>query len=92
MLKKLFVTAFLASAGAAASGATYVILPEPGTMGSPTVIVDPSDRNNDDVFVCSSDGMGAATACKRMRKKVKRASLDVSRWPAAGKPEVTACA
>jgi hypothetical protein len=55
MLKRLLAALFLAAAPAgAAQAATIVLLPEPGSMSAPTVIVDPRAKHGDAVMVCTS--------------------------------------
>jgi hypothetical protein len=64
MRKRLMAALFLAIAPAgAAQAATIVLLPEPGSMSPPTVIVDPRARSSDRVLVCSSLAQISAGGC-----------------------------
>jgi hypothetical protein len=64
MLKAILATTILAAAPLGAAGAaTIVLLPEPGSMSAPTIIVDPRAARNDPVLVCGSMAQLTAGAC-----------------------------
>ena len=67
MLKKLFVAVPLLVLASQAQAATFVILPDPGTFGSATIIYNPADPDRDRVFVCASASHALAGDCKLVK-------------------------
>ena len=67
MLKKLIVAIPLLAMASQAGAATFVILPEPGTFGSPTIIYNPADPDRARVFVCASASHALAGDCKLVK-------------------------
>ncbi len=64
MLKRLMAAFFLAAAPAGAvQAATVVLLPEPGSMSLPTILVDPRAKHGDPVLVCSSLAQVTSGGC-----------------------------
>ncbi len=62
---KHFVAALLLTAvpAGSASAATIVLLPEPGSMSPPTILVDPRAKQSDPVLVCTSFAQVSAGGC-----------------------------
>jgi hypothetical protein len=64
MLKPVLALSLLAAVPAgAAHAATIVLLPEPGSMSPPTIIVDPRAKRHDPVLVCTSLAQVGAGGC-----------------------------
>ena len=64
MLKHLLAAALLATAlTGGAHATTIILLPEPGSMGPATIIVDPKSSNRDAVMVCSSMSQMSTGGC-----------------------------
>jgi hypothetical protein len=71
MLKTLVAVAAIAAFAGSAHGATYVVLPNPGSMAPATVIVDEHSPFRGRVFVCSSLSEVVSGTC-RLHRKTKR--------------------
>jgi hypothetical protein len=52
-----------AAPAGAAQAQTIVLLPEPGSMSGPTIIVDPRASQRDPVLVCASLAQVTAGGC-----------------------------
>jgi len=63
MLKKLVIAVSLVAVAGPAQAATYVVLPDPGSMSPPTVIVD-ANGSKGPIFVCASFSDVAAGTCR----------------------------
>lgn len=64
MLKHLLAGALLAGAlTGGAQAATVILLPEPGSMGPATIIVDPKSSDRSTVLVCSSMSQLSSGGC-----------------------------
>lgn len=64
MLKHLLTAALIAGAlTGGAQAATVILLPEPGSMGPATIIVDPKSSKRDPVLVCSSMSQLSSGGC-----------------------------
>jgi hypothetical protein len=64
MLKRLLVVCVAAAIPVGtAQAATIVLLPEPGSMSPPTIIVDPDASKDDPVLVCGSMAQLSAGTC-----------------------------
>ena len=64
MLKHLLAAALLATAlTGGAHATTIILLPEPGSAGPATIIVDPKSRDRDTVMVCSSMSQISTGGC-----------------------------
>lgn len=65
MLKKVIAAASLGAGLASGAGAqTIVLLPEPGSMGPATVIVDPKAAPGAPVLVCASLSQVSTGGCQ----------------------------
>jgi hypothetical protein len=71
MLKTLVAVAAIATFAGSAHAATYVVLPNPGSMAPATVIVDEHSPFRGHVFVCSSLSEVVAGTC-RLHRKTRR--------------------
>ena len=64
MLKHLLAAAALAIAlTGGAQATTIILLPEPGSMGRATIILDPRSANSDTVLVCTSMSQVSTGGC-----------------------------
>lgn len=68
MLKRLVTLSAIAGCAGSAPAATYVILPEPGSMTPATFIVDKSCPHDNQIFVCASLNDAAQGRCRLHQK------------------------
>ncbi len=69
MRKRLMAALLTIAAPAGAAHAqTIVLLPEPGSMSPPTILVDPRAKQSDPVLVCSSLAQVTAGGCVLQRR------------------------
>ncbi len=72
MLKHLLAIGVMAMPLGAAQAQTIVLLPEPGSMSPPTVIVDPRASKNDPVLVCTSLAQISSGGCVLQNRAILR--------------------
>ncbi len=73
MRKQLLAALILAAAPAGAAQAqTIVLLPEPGSMSGPTIIVDPRATQRDPVLVCTSLAQISSGGCVLQNRAILR--------------------
>ena len=64
MLKHMLAAASLATAlTGGAHAATIILLPEPGSMGPATILLDPRSSDRDTVLVCASMSQVSTGGC-----------------------------
>ena len=64
MLKHLLAAASLATAlTGGAQAATIILLPEPGSMGPATILLDPRSNDRETVLVCASISQVSTGGC-----------------------------